>query len=296
MSSEQNHNLQTAIIFIVTGSAFGAACNILAKIAQSDLFGEPLHPLQVSHGRFLFAFLTISIFAIVKRQKFTKPNLPLHAFRTFCGYSGISLMFAATALIPISDATALGFLNPIFGLFFAIPILKEKIGKLRWLATVIGFIGAMILIRPSNSTFEPGAIFALIAALSIGLELVLIKFLTKKEKPVQILLINNAIGLTISTVVMLNFWAPPTIMQWVILAGIGIFMITTQTCNIYALRNADASFIVPFTFSNLIFVSIYDYLVFSSYPDYISIIGSTVILSGVGLIAWHEIKKHKKIV
>ena len=92
MSSEQNQNLQTAIIFIVTGSAFGAACNILAKIAQSDLFGEPLHPLQVSHGRFLFAFLTISSFAIVKRQKFTKPNLPLHAFRTFCGYSGISLM------------------------------------------------------------------------------------------------------------------------------------------------------------------------------------------------------------
>mgnify|MGYP001172187837 FL=1 len=152
----------------------------------------------------------------------------------------------------------------------------------------------MILIRPTNSTFEPGAIFALIAALSIGLELVLIKFLTGKEKPVQILLINNTIGLTISTLVMINFWAPPTMMQWIVLAAIGIFMITTQTCNIYALRNADASFIVPFTFSSLIFVSIYDYFIFSSYPDYISILGAAVILSGVGLIAWQEIKKQKK--
>ena len=294
MPSEQKHNLQIAIFFIVTGSAFGAACNILAKIAQSELLGAPLHPLQVSNGRFLFAFLTISSFVIIQRPTFTKPNLPLHIFRTFCGYSGISLMFAATALIPISDATALGFLNPIFGLFFAIPILKEKIGKLRWLATAIGFVGAMILIRPTNSTFEPGAIFALIAALSIGLELILIKFLTGKEKPVQILLINNTIGLTISTLVMINFWAPPTMMQWIVLAAIGIFMITTQTCNIYALRNADASFIVPFTFSSLIFVSIYDYFIFSSYPDYISILGAAVILSGVGLIAWQEIKKQKK--
>lgn len=296
MPSEQNHNLRIAIIFIVTGAAFAAACNILAKIAQSDLLGEPLHPLQVSQGRFLFAFLIISSFTIIRRPKFTKPNLPVHVFRTFCGYSGVSLMFTAAALIPISDATALGFLNPIFGLFFAIPILKEKVGKLRWLATVIGFVGAMILIRPTNSTFDPGAIFAVIAALSIGLELVLIKFLTGKEKTVQILLINNAIGLTISTLVMINFWAPPTMMQWILLAGIGIFMITTQTCNIYALRNADASFIVPFTFSTLIFVSIYDYLIFSSYPDYISVLGAAVIISGVGLIAWQEIKKHKKIV
>ena len=56
MPSEQRHNLQIAIFFIVTGSAFGAACNILAKIAQSELLGAPLHPLQVCNGIFLFAF------------------------------------------------------------------------------------------------------------------------------------------------------------------------------------------------------------------------------------------------
>ena len=159
---------------MVIGSAFIAACTVLAKIAQSDIFGDPLHPLQVAQGRFMFAFIAVAFVTPLLRPEFTKPSLVIHSVRTICGYSAVSLLFAAAAIIPVSDATAIKFLNPVFAMFFALPILREKIGPLRWIAALIGLAGSMILIRPTAGSFEPAALMALTASVAAGLELSLI--------------------------------------------------------------------------------------------------------------------------
>tara|TARA_Y100000588_G_scaffold187244_1_gene201349 strand:+ start:530 stop:1393 length:864 start_codon:yes stop_codon:yes gene_type:complete len=282
-----------SIIFVIIGSSFIAACTVLAKIAQSDLLGIPLHPLQVAQARFLFAFMAVALVTPLLRPEFTKPSLIIHSVRTFCGYSAVSLLFAAAAIIPVSDATAIKFLNPVFAMFFALPILREKIGPLRWIAALIGLTGSTILIRPTEGSFEPAALMALTASLAAGLEMVLIKILTGRESPIQILLINNAIGLFLSSIALIFVWDSPTTGQWMVLASIGFLMVIGQAFNLQAFKGADATFVLPFAYSTLIFVTIYDFLVFSAVPDLISYMGSAVIIFGAVLLTVPEMRKSK---
>ena len=280
---------------MVIGSAFIAACTVLAKIAQSDIFGDPLHPLQVAQGRFMFAFIAVAFVTPLLRPEFTKPSLVIHSVRTICGYSAVSLLFAAAAIIPVSDATAIKFLNPVFAMFFALRILREKIGPLRWIAALIGLAGSMILIRPTAGSFEPAALMALTASLAAGLEMILIKILTGRESPIQILLINNAIGLFLSSIALIAVWDTPTTGQWFVLAAIGFLMVIGQAFNLQAFKRADATFVLPFSYSTLIFVTIYDFSVFSVVPDLVSYLGSAVIVFGAFLLTLPEIRKSKLV-
>ena len=285
-----------SIFLVVIGSAFVAACIVLAKIVQTDLLGEPRHPFHASQARFLFGFIGLLIFYSAYRIKFTNPDIKLHVFRTFCGYSAVTLMFTAAAIIPVSDATAISFLNPVFAMIFALPLLGERIGKLRWSSALIGLIGAFVLLRPSASAFEPAAFLALIAAVVMGLEFILIKILSTKEQILQILLINNALGLLFSSISLVFVWNSPTLMQWVALSGIGFLMLGAQACTLIALRSADASLVLPFSFTTLIFVAGYDFLIFTVTPDLISWLGATIIIFGVSTIIIQQISYDKKTI
>ena len=74
---------------------------------------------------------------------------PADIGRTSFGWAGVSLMFASVAFIPLADATAITFLNPVFAMMLAIPLLGEKVGPWRWGAAVVALIGAMVLPFPS---------------------------------------------------------------------------------------------------------------------------------------------------
>lgn len=279
-------NPSRAAVMILAASALFAATTILAKYLGTA--ENPLHPLQITAGRFFFAFVAISAFALCTRVSFDRPNLPLHAARSLCGWMGVSLMFAAVAHIPLPDATAISFLNPVFGMFFAILILKESIGKWRWLAAFIALSGALILLRPNAHSIQPAALLALGAALAMGLEITLIKFLAGRERPVQILWINNAIGACLACFAAIFVWQNPTGTQWIALAAIGLIMVTGQSLFIQAMRHAEASYVAPFSYATLVFATLYDFWIFHAQPDRISILGAVVILSGALLLAWRE--------
>jgi drug/metabolite transporter (DMT)-like permease len=197
-------------------------------------------------------------------------------------------MFAAVAFIPMSDATAISFLNPVFGMILAIPFLGEKVGRWRWLAAAMAFVGALILLRPGPDTFQVAALLALGAALAMGFELVFIKKLADREPALQILLINNAIGCVLISVAVIAFWAPPTLAQWGVLVALGLLMAGAQTCFINAIARADASFVTPFSYLTLIFAGLYDWAIFAQIPDWISVLGAAIIVSGAALLAWRE--------
>ena len=145
--------------------------------------------------------------------------------RTSFGAMGVTLMFAAVAFIPLSDATAISFLNPVFGMMLAIPFLGERVGPWRWLAAVIALTGALVLLRPTAGSFQVAALLALGAALALGFELIFIKKLANREPPLQILLINNAIGCVLITLAATPVWAMPTLPQWGVLALLGLSLI-----------------------------------------------------------------------
>lgn len=277
-----------AVAFMVMATAFIGGTTLAAKALGTDRLGDPLAPLQVSHGRFIFAFLGLSLAALLLRPSFTRPHMRLHLARTACGATGVTLMFAAVAHIPLSDATAISFLNSVFGMILAIPFLGEKVGRIRWAAAAIAFAGATILLRPGPDTFQAAALLALGAALALGFELIFIKKLTNRENPFQILLINNAIGCALMSAAVIPVWQPPSPAQWAVLVALGLLMASAQTLFVNAMRRADASFVTPFSYLTLIFATLYDRVIFGVVPDWVSILGAGIIVSGAALLAWRE--------
>ena len=286
-------NPPLAVAFMLTATLFVAATTLLAKALGTDTLGPPLNPLQISHGRFLFAWIAIAGAVAVIRPRFSRPHWPLHIGRTVFGWGGVSLMFAALAFIPISDATAISFLNPVFGMVLAIPLLGERVGPWRWLAAAIALIGTLILLRPTPGSFQPAALLALAAALFMGLELILLKRLSGREGPLQILFLNNSLGLALASLAVLFVWLPPTPAQWAALAGLGLLMALAQACYVNAMARADASFVTPFSFLTLVFAAFFDAVVFRALPDLISVTGSAIIISGAALLAWREASLRK---
>lgn len=288
---KRSPNPPLAALLVLIASAFVAGTTLLAKTLGTDALGPPLHPLQISHGRFLFALLVLSMVFAVLRPQFENIAWPLHGLRAFFGWGGVTLMFAAAAFIPLSDATAISFLNPVVALLLAIPFLGERPGPWRWGAVLIALFGAVILLRPTPAAFQPAALLALGAAVGLGCEVIVIKFLSGRENPPQILLINNVIGLGIASLAVLPVWHMPTPEQWAALAGIGVLMAAAQGCFINAITRADASFVSPFWYATLVFAAFYDGVVFADWPDTISILGAVIIITGAALLAWREARR-----
>ncbi|MDW3117570.1 MAG: DMT family transporter [Roseovarius pacificus] len=288
MEIPRAQNPALAAMLTLAASAFAAGTTLLAKALGTGVLGPEMHALQISHGRFLFAFVAITTMIAVMRPRMTRPDFRLHAIRSAFGWGGVTLMFAAAAFIPLSDATAISFLNPVFGMMLAIPLLGEKVGPIRWSAALIALAGAAILTRPGGGAIEFGAMLALGSALLLGAELIAIKRLSGREGPYQILLVNNGIGLLIATLAMLPVWQMPTAQQWAALAAVGMLMAMAQACFVNAMARADASFVAPFFYAALVFAAIYDALVFHVLPDTVSVAGALIILTGAGLLAWRE--------
>lgn len=300
MFTPRAHNPVLAAGFILAATGFIALTTLLAKalgtgaLGSWDL-GSPLPALQISHGRFVFALLVIGSVAIALRLRIGRVHLGLHLGRTTLGWIGVTLMFAAVAFLPMADVTAITFLNPVFCMIFAIPLLGERVGPVRWSAAGIALLGAVILLRPTPLSFQPAALLALAAAVAMGLELIMIKKLSGREGPLQILLVNNLIGATIASLAVIPVWQAPVPGQWAALAGIGLAMAAAQACFVNGMARADASFVAPFGYGTLAFAALWDALVFGILPDAISVTGAAVILSGGLLLAWREARRPRVV-
>ena len=293
MLNEKNKVLPS-IFYMLAASAFIGGTAVVAKILGKDYLGEPLSPFQISHSRFLYGFVFVLIFSLFNKIKIESPNPKLHIARTSLGWMGATILFGSSSLIPVNDAVALNFSNPVFAMIFSIIILKEKYFTYRWIAMIITFAGALILLRPNFSDLyvDPVALISIFGAICLGLEAMFIKLLTKYEKNTQILLINNFIGLIISSLIVIFFWQTPTFLQVVFCIFIGFLMVCAQICFLMALRSNQLNFVIPFFYSTLIFVLIYDYLIFRDLPDYSSCSGSILIIIG-GIYLFLKEKSNK---
>lgn len=270
-------------------------------IALSTLFAkmlstgpEALSPFQVSWGRYLFGFMFLNIFVVIKRPSFSKPQWPIHAVRIVCGWAGVTCMFGATAFIPLGDVSAIAFTNPIFAMLLAIPILGERIGKLRWMTAGLALIGALLLVRPGTETFQPAALIALLAAGLFAMELVVIKILTGRESVFQLIYIANGVAMVLSSLVVVWVWQSPTSTQWLLMAATGLSMVSAQVFFTKAVKLGDASFIAPFSYATLLFAALYDFAIFSVIPVPLSILGGLIVIASGIVLAWRESVAQKK--
>jgi drug/metabolite transporter (DMT)-like permease len=188
----------------------------------------------------------------------------------------------------LADATAISFLTPVVTLVLAVLILKERVGPVRWSAVAIMLVGALILLRPGTSAFQPVALIALGAAVFSGIETTFIKKITALEGRLQILFINNSVGLLIAVTAAWFVWEWPSIEQWGLLAAVGLSMAAAQVFFLTSMRDGDASYVVPFMYSALIFAAALDYVFFADAPDLFGVIGAVVIVAGAIFLALRE--------
>ena len=272
------------------GASFCFACAaILTKSLGTNVFGEGVHPLQIAHARFLFSFILLVSFWYIFKPKVKFSNVKLHLLRSIFGWLGVSILFTSILYIPVSDATALTFLNPIFAMIFAVLIFKEKVGLIRWGAALFSFSGGLLLLRPSlDLSVDPVALLCLFGALIMGLEIICIKILSGKDSVFTILILNNFFAMCIGTLVVPFFFVLPGFLESIVLLTIGIFMLTGQFCFINSLKGAETSFLMPFFYTTLIFVISLDLIIFNSLPDKISYIGAFIIILGSIIVAFRE--------
>jgi len=287
---DQSHTLKLVltVALMLFASALVAGTSLLAKTLGTEVLGPALNPLQITAGRYIFALILLLVTAGILRPKFTHAAVKLHFGRALAGWFGVTCMFAAATLIPLADATAITFLNPIIAMVLAIPLLGESVGPRRWAAAALSVVGAFLLIRPGAASFQPAALIALLAAFVLAVEIILVKLLSRREGTLQILLFSNGFGSVFAGATAIFVWVWPTPLQWVGLGAIGLLMVSAQAVFLVALRRGDASFVAPLFYATLVFAALYDFAIYSVVPSTLTYIGAAVIITGAILIAWSE--------
>jgi drug/metabolite transporter (DMT)-like permease len=282
-----------AALLMLGCCALMSVVSLLGKALGQGIGGPPLHPLQITAGRFGFSFMFIAVACLFARPSFRGTPWGAHALRSSIGILGFVCLFAAVSQMPLTEATAIGLLAPFVTLMLAIPLLGEKVGPWRWSAAAVSFAGALLIIRPGSEAFQPAAIIALGAAFFQGLEATLIKRLSRAEPLLRILVLNNGFGMMIAGFMAAFVWTQPSLAQWAMLVGLGACMATAAVLFTTAFKMADASSLMPLIYATLVFTAIYDVALFGNIPGGMAIAGMGAIGAATLILAWRERALHK---
>jgi drug/metabolite transporter (DMT)-like permease len=272
-----------AAALVVTACFFFAAANALARAVQLPGAGAEIPALQVTFCRFLFGFLALVPWILARGTTPFRTTAPaMHALRVACGVGGVACLFAALARLPLAEATAIAWANPLFAMLFAAWFLKDRVDARGWAAAAVGFAGVLVMLRPGAAAFAPAGLLALAAALFVGAEVVVIKALAGRDPPLTVLAISNLAGLVVSGLVAAPFLVWPAPGQALPLAAVGIVMVTGQLLFLKALTLRETSFVAPFYYATLLHAFLIGWLAFGETPSPAVLLGALLIV-GAGL-------------
>ena len=205
-----------------------------------------------------------------------------HLLRGLFGVSAMYFYFLSYKLLPLSDAIALGLSGPIFLTILSIPFLGERVGVRRWSACIVGFIGVLIVLRPSMSGLAIGEILGLSGAFLTALVIIVVKQMSRTEPSNAIVAYMVLLLTPMSLVTALPFWSWPADVDWVFIIGMGLAGTVGHVCWTRAISMADASVVVPFDYVRLIFTIVIGMIAFAEHPDAYTLLGSAIIvLAGI---------------
>jgi drug/metabolite transporter (DMT)-like permease len=196
--------------------------------------------------------------------------------------------FGALRYLPLAEGSAITFLAPIFVVVLSGPLLGERPNLARWVATAAGFCGILILVRPGSAVFHPAALLLVLAALFNALYYLLTRKLV--DENVHTTLFYSAlvgtVGLSLALPWELHATTPTPGDGWFLalglFAGLGHWLIVS------ALQNTQPSLLTPFSYLQMIWATLYGYLIFDQLPDRWSGVGMTIIVASGLLLALQE--------
>lgn len=278
--------LWRAAMYMVVASFLFATMNALAKYVLITPAGAVIGALQVTFCRYLSGtlFLLPVLFwdKVVPRTR----HPGKYALRAGFGASSVVLMFLAFQVIPLANATAIGFSSPIFTMMLAVLFLGERAGWRRWLAALIGFTGVIAIAGPDGNILNTGSLIAVAAALCMGAEMAALKWVSRLgDRPIVMLFMGNILGAILVAAFALPQWTWPEPWQWFPLAGTGLVAIVGQRLTLTAMRSADANVIAPLLYATMIFSGLYGVLLFGEVPEWGLYVGMRLIISSGVMLA-----------
>jgi drug/metabolite transporter (DMT)-like permease len=267
---------------IVTSTVFLACSDALAKYLSLTL-----PPVEIAWIRFLVFFIIV-IPMMARGSSVLRSNRPgLQVWRAV-GLVVSSLFFiSGLRFLHIAEASATSFIAPVFVTALSIVLLGEKVGIRRWVATLTGLVGVMIVVRPGSSAFHPAAIFPIMSALGWAMTLTVTRMISGKDRAVTTMVYSAITGLCLLTALVPFIWVTPSWRDILLGIGIGIASTTGQWIVVLAFRYADASVLAPFSYCQLVWATIFGFIIFGEIPDLWTIAGAAVII-GSGIYTAHR--------
>ena len=256
-----------------------------------------LSPLQLAFFRNFFGLLVFLPIAARTRFGFLSTNrLGLHGVRALLNVAAMLLFFTALSMTPIARVTALSFTSPLFMAVISVFLLGEVMRVRRWAATIIGFVGALVIIRPGVTQIDTGSLMVLISAATWAVCMGVIKILGRTESSLTITGYSNLMMSVLSLIPAIFVWQNPEPWVWFWLVFIGVVGTIGQIGVAEALRITEATAIMPFDFLKLIWAAALGYILFAEQPDQYTWIGAAIIFSSGMYIAYREsqINRQKK--
>ncbi|MBL8806337.1 MAG: DMT family transporter [Rhodospirillales bacterium] len=284
MSGTARGNLEGALWMVASGVVFTAQNAVVKEL------GTRLDSFEIAFFRCLFGFLAVLPFlARGGTSMFMTGRPALHVARALVGVSTMFCGMYAYTHLPLADATAIGFARPLFTVLLAAALLGEIVGWRRLSATAVGFAGVLIIVRPGSEIFDFAHVAALAGAFLGADVVVLVKKLQGSERNATIMAYFGIVTTIASAVPAALVWQTPTAGEFALLVTIGCTASTAQWMTLKAYRAADASTVVPFDYSRLIFAIFYGWLFFAEIPDRWTLLGSAILVAATLYIAYREI-------
>ena len=272
-----------ALFMILSAASFAAAHAGVRELSND------IHPFATAFYRNIFGIILLSPWLV--RNSFAAlrtDHLKLHALRGGLNSGFMLGFFFALSLIPIAEATALNFTAPLFATLLAVVILKEQVGWRRWAALFIGFSSTLVILQPGVEVISVGAGLVLFASLSWAGSMIALKKLSNTESSLTSTIYLVLVLTPITFAVGFPYLSMPNIEQTVWLVEVAATSTIAQFFLSESLKQADATVVVPFDFSRLIWAAVFGFILFDEIPTVWVWLGGSLIFTSAVYITHRE--------
>lgn len=221
---------------------------------------------------------------------FVTANPKLQLVRGLCMSCTNLLFISALRFIPLAEGTSIVYLTPLIVTVLSGPLLGERVGRLQWVAVVIGFIGVLLIVRPGGALFHPVALLALGAACSFSLYQLVTRKLNKTDSANVSNFISGLVSVAVTSLLLPFFWQVPTLHFGLLMVALGFSALISHLWMTHAYHHANPSTLAPFTYLQLPFAGFIGYMLFDHIPDTLAFVGMFIIALGGLLVIFGQRK------
>ena len=285
-TSARHDNIGRGILFaLIAVVTFGIQDAVAKTLVQT------YSPFHITMMRF-WAFAAFSLFLVARqgplKQALHTKHPWLQVGRGLLLVADIWCFAIAVKTVPLAELQAISLVYPLMVTLLAIPLLGEKVGVFRFAAVVVGFLGAMVIVRPGGLPLDWGVGFAVLSSAAYAVYACLTRIVSRDDSTATSMVYVGLIGLVLSTAVGIGTWTPMDF-NGVVLA----FVVMSTTCiahglMIAALRIAPASVLQPFSYAALPWAIVLSFVIYHQLIDPISLIGAPIIVGAGLVVMWRE--------